>query len=375
MASTSVLAGLDLTKWSPKFLTEYIRQSGFEPYMGSSENDIIKVIMDLQTTGATIRVPLLGRLQGDGVEGNSSLSGHEEQLDQYYQDIAWRFHRHAVVTTKNEKEKAALDFMAEARPSLRKWAAEKHKYQIIDSLHYMATGVKFSAADATARNLWTVNNADRVLFGALASNYSATHATALANIDNTADKLTTTVGSLAKLLARVANPHIAPYTHEDGRENYVMFCHSLAFRDLKLDPIMTAANREARAREGDGMKNNPLFMDGDLHYDGVIYREIPEFYQPRIGTIATPNSETTFSNGTIQCCANFLCGAQAIGKVMKQAPIPTVKSEDDYGFVKGVGIEMAHAYEKLRWGNAGTPNNAVTPKDVGIFTVYTAAVA
>lgn len=372
MASTSVLSGLDLTKWSPKFLQEYIRKSGFEPYMGSSEDDIIHVKTDLQTDGYTIRIPLMGRLQGAGVTGNSPLSGQEEQADQYYQDISWDYYRHAMVTTKKEQEKSAIDLMGTFRPALRNWAAEIHKYQIIDSLHKMTDGTKFSAASAGTRNTWTVNNVDRVLFGAVASNYSATHLTALANIDNTADKLSTATASLARLMARTANPHIRPYKTEDGREFYVMFCHPLAFRDLKTDTVMQQANRDARVR---GVETNPLFQDGDLIWDGIIFREIPEFYQPRVGSVTTPNAETTFSNGTIICGANFLCGAQAIGKVMKQAPMPTVKSEDDYGFVKGVGIEMAHNYEKLRWNNAGVPNNAGTAKDVGIFTVYTAAVA
>ena len=375
MANSTVLAGLDLTKWSPKFLTEYIRQSGFEPYMGSSADNIIHVKTDLQTDGATLRIPLLGRLQGQGVSGNATLSGNEEQADQYYQDIAWDYYRHAMVISKKDKERHALDLLGEFRSSLRNWAAELTKYQIIDCLHTTSGGLKFSLSDATARNLWMNNNADRVLFGAAVANaVSGVHATALALVDNTDDKLSTPIASQARLMARTANPHIRPYKTEDGREFYVMFCHPLAFRDLKRDSAMIQANRDARARD---VANNPIFQDGDLIYDGIIFREIPEFYQPRAGdTLSAPNPETTFNNSTpIQVCANFLCGAQAIGKVLKQAPIPTTKSEDDYGFVKGVGIEFAHNFSKLRWNNAGTPNNAVTVKDVGIVTVYTAAVA
>jgi len=373
MAQTSVLAGLDLTKWSPKFLTEYIRKSGFEPYMGTSEDDIIHVKMDLQTSGFTIRIPLVGRLQGQGVSGNSPLSGNEEQLDQYYQDIAWDFYRHAMTVSKYDQEKSAVDLVGQFRPSLRNWAAEKHKYQIIDCLHTVSSGQRFSLADASARNAFSANNKDRILFGKTQANWSGTHASGLTALDNTDDKLTTEVASLARFMARTANPHIRPYKTEDGREYYVMFCHPLAFRDLKRDPVMVQANRDARPRDVD---SNPLFQDGDLIYDGIIFREIPEFYQPRTGdTASAPNPETTFTNGAIQCGANFLCGAQALGKVMKQAPIPTVKSEDDYGFIKGIGIEMAHNYSKLRWNNAGTPNNAGTVKDVGIVTVYTAAVA
>lgn len=372
MANVTTLSGLDLTKWRPKFIGEYIRDSGFEPYMGDSEMDIIHVVNDLQTDGYTIRIPLMGRLQGDGVSGNTLLSGAEEELGQYYQDINWEYYRNAVTATKKERKKSFVDFMSAARPRLKEWSAERIKYQVIDSFHKMSDGTKFSEASAGTRNTFATNNVDRILFGVTQANYSATHATGLTAVDNTSDKLSTTMASLARFMARQARPIIRPFkTGTQGREYYVMFCHPLGFRDLKADTAMINANRDARAREGSGIDNNPLFQDGDLIYDGIIFREIPEFYQPRQGTTANP--ETTFSNGTIVCGASFLCGAQSIGYVNKQMAMPTKKAEDDYGFVEGVGIEMAHGIDKLRWNNnTSGPNNG---KDVGIVTVYHAAVA
>lgn len=368
MSSTYVLSGLELTKWQKKFITEYVRDSGFEPYMGDSHENIITVVNDLETDGYTIRIPLMGRLQGDGVEGNELLSGKEEELSQYFQDIRWSYKRHAVTATKNEKKKSAVDFMGQARPRLREWSAEKVKYLIIESLHRMTNGDAFAAASTATRNAWCAGNSDRILFGATQANYSATHATGLGNIDNSDDKLLPAVGSLAKFMARTANPKIRPFkTGTQGREFYVMFCHPLCFRDLKNSDVMKLANRDARPRDVDA---NPLFQDGDLIYDGVIYREIPEFLTPRQGNGV--NTETTIAS-SIQVGANFLCGAQAVGYVNKQAAIPTKKNEDDYGFVDGVGIEFADGIEKLRWNN--NPNGPNNGKDVGIVTVYAAAVA
>lgn len=370
MASTAVLSGLELTKWKGQFAREYVRDSGFEPYMGDSAMDIISVQNDLKTDGYTIRIPLVGRLQSGGVTGNASLAGSEESLDQYYQDIVWEYYRNAVQATKKDKNKSAVELMGVARPLLKEWASTLIKYQIIDSLHKMTDGTKFSAADASTRNNFAAKNADRILFGATQANYSATHATGLTAIDNTSDKMSTSVASLARFMARQADPHIRPFkTGTQGREYYVMFTHPLGFRDLKADTVMQQANRDARARDVD---SNPLFQDGDLVYDGIIFREIPEFYQPRVKGDAK-NPETTFSNGTIQCGVSFLCGAQAIGFANKQAPLPTKKNEDDYGFVDGVGVELAHGIDKLRWNNnPGGPNNGA---DVGIVTVYHAAVA
>lgn len=370
MASTSVLSGLELTKWRSKFITEYIRDTGFEPYMGDSEMDIISVVNDLQTDGYTIRIPLLGKLNGEGVTGNTSLTGNEQVLDQYYQDITWEYRRNAVLTTKKEKKKSAVDFMSKARPSLKAWSTENVKYRLIDAFHKMSDGTPFSAADATTRNAFSTKNVDRILYGKTQANYSATHATGLTAIDNTDDKLGTTMAELARFMARQARPVIRPFkTGTQGREYYVMFCHPLGFRDLKADTAMQQANRDARPRD---VESNPIFQDGDLIKDGIIYREIPEFYQGKDAGSGI-NANTTFSNGTIQCGVSFLCGAQAIGFVNKQAAIPTSRSEDDYGFVDGVGIEFADGIDKLRWNNnAAGVNNG---KDVGIVTVYHAAVA
>lgn len=378
MADTTVLSGLDLTKWKKEFLREYVRDTGFKPYMGESAMDIIQTIGDLKSDGYTIRIPLVGRLQASGVAGSTALSGSEEALDQYYQDISWEYYRNAVKFSKKELNKSAPELRSVARPLLKEWAAELVKYQLITSFHKMSDGTAFSAAGSTARNTFATNNVDRILFGAVQSNYSATHATGLGNIDNTADKLTTTQASLARFMARNARPQIRPFkTGTQGREYYVMFCHPLCFRDLKADTVMVNANRDARAREGGGMDSNPLFQDGDLIYDGIIFREIPEFYRARQGTGTNPETHLAgLGAGSIDVGVNFLCGAQAIGFANKQMPMPTTLENKDYGFFEGFGIELAHGIDKLRWNNnsSGVASSGLN-KDLGIVTVYSAAVA
>lgn len=371
MASTTVLSGLELIKWQRDFAREYVRDSGFEPYMGTEITNIICVKNDLKSDGYTIRIPLISRLTGNGVSGSSTLSGNEEAMSQYYQDVTWDFYRHAITFDKKEREKSAVALMEAARPLLKEWAAEIIKYQVIDNFHKI-NGTKFSSANAAARNTWLTNNADRVLFGALKANASSNvHATALATVDSTNDKLSADMVTLAKRIARAANPHITPFkTGTQGREYFVMFCHPLCFRDLKKDTAIVNANREARAREGDSMDKNPIFQDGDLIYDGVILREIPEFWSGRASGV---NAETHLEGvgaSSIDVGANFLCGQQAIAFANKQNPLPTSKTETDYGFITGVGIELAHGIEKLTWANGSG-----TRKDNGMVTVYAAAAA
>jgi len=376
MAETTILSGLDLTKWRSKFIRETSRQSGFEPFMGTSPTDIIHVINDAKSSGYTIRVPLVARLQGNGVSGNSRLGGSEERMDQYYQDISWEFYRNAVEISKKEREKSAVNLLEERTPLLREWASELIKYQIINCFHQMSSGTNYADATATERNNFITYNSDRVLFGKLKSNGSSNvMATALATLDTTDDILSPTIGSLAKRMARTATPHIRPYKTEDGREWFVMFCHPLAFKSLKTNATIVANNQYARAREGDAMMKNPLFADGDLMDDGIIYKEIPEFWSPRQGDISSTNVNTSthlvgVGSSSADVGVNFLCGQQALGFVNKQAATPISKKEDDYGFFSGVGVELAHGMSKLRWNNG-----AGTNKDLGMVTVYTAIVA
>lgn len=375
MADTTVLSGLELTKWRSSFISEFVRDSGFMPYMGDSEQDIIHVVNDLKTSGYTIRIPLLGRPKSNGVSGNQRLSGNEETLDEYYQDITWDFFRNAVQVTKKEREKSAVDLLAARRPFLKTWASELIKYQTITCFHLMTTGVAYSLESATNRNAFVTNNTDRILFGHLKSNASSgVMATALATIANSTDNLSPDIGKLAKRMAKTADPHIRPFkTGTQGREFYVMFCHPYCFRDLKKNTTIIANNQNARSREGDGMDKNPLFQDGDLIDDGIIYREIPEFYQGRFGG-TNADTHLVGAGSSVDVGVNFLCGAQAIGMVQKQAALPISKKEDDYGFIDGIGVELAQGFQKLRWNN--NANGQITNgKDYGMVTVYAAASA
>src|SRR4029077_11337526 len=123
------------------------------------------------------------------------------------------------------------------------------------------------------RNTWLTNNADRVLFGIAKSNaVSNVYATALTTIDNTADKLSAAQITLAKRIARTASPKIRPIRVSGDEEWYVLFVPSGPYRDLMNDPVIINALQYAWNRGSE----NPLFTAGDIIYNGVIIREIPE---------------------------------------------------------------------------------------------------
>jgi N4-gp56 family major capsid protein len=349
MAEVALASASERQKWVTNYFAEYVRNSGFKPYMGRTNNSIIISKYEMtEEAGKSINIPLITRLKGTGVTGSQTLDGAEEELGNYNCNISLDWRRNAVRVPKSTSYKTELDLFGAAKDMLRTWEAEKLRDDVIKAmLSYVTTGdtvVSMADSSAANRNAFNAANTDRVLFGALRSNYSATWATAVGNIDTTNDKCTVSSMSLAKRIAKNADPHIRPYKTGDGREYYVAFHGSRTFRDLKADTTMTQANREARSREGNGMDDNPIFQDGDLLYDGIIHREVPEIDdQSALGTY----NFTAIGASSADVRPVFLCGAQAVGIAWGQEPTPRTDMTKDYSFRPGVAIEELLGVKKL----------------------------
>jgi hypothetical protein len=222
-------------------------------------------------------------------------------------------------------------------------------------------GVDFASAGATARNTWNTNNWDRVLYGALRGNNGATagsvtHANALITIDNTADKLTPQAISLMKEIALTCDPKITPIRVEKtkGRRYYVLYANTRAMRDLKTNTSMMQAQREVTLE----VENNRLFEGGDLLWDGVIVKEVPD-----IGFT---------TNATIEVAPVYFCGAQAVATVYGKR-WRTITKEFDYGDKYGIAIECIMGVRKMQFGTGTLDTD--TLKDNGVVTGWFAAVA
>lgn len=368
MAEVTLATASEKQKWLSKYYAEYVRASGFLPYMGKSPNSIINVKYELQEeAGKTINIPLITRLKGNGVTGSTALDGAEEDLGNFNCAISVDWRRNGVRIPKSTSYKTEIDLWGAGKEMLKNWESEKLRDDIISAMLSVELGVAWSASNATARNLWLTSNSDRALFGnAIANAVSGVMVTALATLDNTNDKMTAALGSFAKRIAKAADPHIRPFKTDGGREFFVMFMGSRAMRDLKADAVITAANRDARAREGQGMEENPLFQDGDQIYDGVIYREVPE-----IDAYCTAQGGFDGAGTAgIDTRPNFLCGAQAAAVAWGQEPQYQTDLQKDYKFRPGVAIEELLGVRKLIYP-AGT---AGVNKQTGMVTLFTAAI-
>lgn len=359
MAETSLNTDLAVQKWDAQFFAEYVRNSGFLPYMSRGSESIIVTKRELVSSGQTVNVPLIPRLKGAGVTGNDLLEGNEEGLQQYNFPVSIETKRNGIVLKEQDEHFTEIDMRRAARDGLRTWAEELMRDEIIDALGSIG-GVNYASATEAQKDAWLDNNLDRVLFGTAKSNVAQTspaggatndHSASLAAIAST-QKLSASVVSLMKRIAKTADPHIRPHRvrNESGREYYVMFAGSNAFRDLKEDSTIAQANREARPRD---VSQNPIFQDGDLIYDGVVIREIPEI--AAIGNVGA-------SSATV--APVYLCGAQAIAYAIGREPQSRTR-RFDYNHRFGVGITMLHGIKKMQFNS----------KDHGMVTGYVAAAA
>lgn len=368
MAEVVLASASERQNWSKDYWAEYIRESGFMPYMGRAQTSIFRILRGAETGGASIvNIPLLRRLKGRGVLDSEVLEGNEEDLENFNDQVRTRWIRNGVVVPKSTSYRTEMDLLGAARPMLKDWAAENVRDSIIGELggiiipgaadaNGMAgtdSSVAYTAATAAQRNTYLTNNSDRILFGVSKSNASSgVWATALGNVDSTNDKMSTSIISLAKRMARAADPHIRPTRIEDGREYFVLFVNSFVFRDLQADSAMQQANRDARER---GL-NNPIFQDGDLIWNGVIIREIPE-----LNSAIIPGAGAA----GIDVARSYLCGQSALAIAWEQQPTPRSDPDRDYGFRPGVATEELRGMKKVSWGGV----------NYGVVEIITASTA
>jgi len=385
MAVSAVATNNKLIVFRKKTYREYVRENLFSPYMGPSDNSIIHIITDLdkggKSGGEQINIPLIARLQAQGV-GIGPLVGNEEQLDNSGMRMFIDWSRNAIATNKAEEQKSSFDLAAEFQPRLSDWGKEKQRDEICDGFYALpnsaapaglgsqagqrVNGILMDLATPAQRNTWITDNADRVLIGSsnganlVAGNFAAS----MANI-TTGMTLSHALVTRMKRSAKKANPRIRPYKLKDnGTEWFVLFVGQEQFRDAQNDATILTNNQNARAREGASYLKNPIFVDGDLLDNGVIIREIPEL------SLRLPTFYQTAGSGGAQVAPAFMCGQQAQAWCWGQIPKATFRQENDYGFVRGVGVEMAYGIGKVA---KLTP--AGNLKEWGVFTGFFAAVA
>lgn len=365
MAVTRSHVNNHIIKWRKQIYREFRRGNAFSPYMGESPTSIIQVLRDLRDGGDILNVPIVGGLNGPGVS-TGPLVGNEESFDDYGMRMWVDWSRNAVLLTRAQMRKTAIEQLDLVRPLLTEWQQTLLRDELILAFAALPSesppvnwgseatagmrvnGILYDLATDAQKDKWHDDNRDRILYGNARGNFvDGDHAASLAMIDATDGRITASKLLLMKRMARATTPAITPYrdNEDQGREWFVFFCGSNIFRDLAEDPVIIQANTQARAREGNAMDRNPIFVDGDLLYRGVIIREVPEMD----GTPDVPGPGTIPDAGAggIDIGMSFMCGQNAVALAWGQMPRPTERREDDYQFLIGRGVESVYGVGKV----------------------------
>lgn len=225
MADTRVVEGLSPEIWDDQFSTEFYQKNPFAHLMGTGPNNPIRIKEDFASkSGNGITFEFITNLDRGSIRGRQPLRGHEDKLGEYGDKVFWEMRKKGVSMHEMDEDLAAIDLRRAARGALRTWADEDVKYETLEGLSMVGQDmdIPYSVATTAQKNTWHTNNQDRVLYGASPSNFvSANHASSLANIDNTNDKLTKENVSLIKRLALRARPRITPLRVEGNDKRFL----------------------------------------------------------------------------------------------------------------------------------------------------------
>lgn len=348
MAYTEILTGHDLTaeQWDDQIYKEYIGQLWWKNVMGTSQNAIITVKDDLtKKAGDAITVGVRGTMQGGKVTGNSTGIGNEGKVDFYGQRITIDNVRHLIKVqdVPMTQKRVGFNVLTEAKDAL----VEKSQLDLDETI----------TTELSTTSTGRVRG--RYLYGAADSNWNATHATALGNIDNTADQLTTNMMRIAKRKALIPvnadGVKMRPTKIQNGKayEEWFLFVgHSYALRDL-FDSDASWKNAQLNLTPR-STSDSPIFSGSSFKgaYDGILIYEYD-----RIQLVSS----------TIQCAHNFLLGAQA-GAVVWGQRSKFGEEETDVGHNITYETHEIRGVKKLYF----TRTNEM---DQGIVHVFSAAVA
>jgi hypothetical protein len=367
MALTTIQSNNKLIQFAKDINREFVRENLFSPYMSDGLDAIIRRRYEMKPGGEQMNIPLVSKLNNAAI-GVGTLVGQEERVDNYGMRVWLDWARNAIVTNKAEQQKDSADLFGEFKPLLSNWGKELQRDEIIAAMMALPSesapaglgsangqrvnGTLWESATDANRVTWAGANSDRVLYGASNTvNFTNSNfATDMLDLDTTADLFTATNLSLLKRIACKASPAIRPYKTKDGYEYFVAFAGVDAFKDLKAS-LITTHTTALQNKVGD----NVIFQDGDIMWDGVIVRQVPEI----TGMATDVWAQIVGASATVRIEPVFLCGQQAVAFCWGQMAKPTSRAEDDFGFIQGVGIDMAYGVAKMFKKHPNTGSNLV----------------
>src|SRR6516164_8800287 len=117
MLTTNHVAN-ELIKFRREVISDFLRRSRFDPFMGDTSTSVIVRLADLESNGKEINVPLVNQMTGLGV-GVGTLRGNEEMMDSYGMPVWADWRRNAIANNRASNKESSFDVRSTARNLLR----------------------------------------------------------------------------------------------------------------------------------------------------------------------------------------------------------------------------------------------------------------
>lgn len=332
--------GLTVEQWEDSIFTEYLSEMQFANFTGEGPTAIIQVKEQLaKQDGDAVTIGMRGQINGGLVTGNSKGVGNEGTMEFYNQRITIDNTRRLVKieNVRMSEKRVAFGVLKQARAALTEVFKEDLENDLVSALTDTASG----------------RVRGRYLYGAADSNWNATHATALANVDSTNDRLTTDAVEIMKRKATIpvnALARIRPFKVKGGKnveQWFSLWGHSYNMRDLrKYDAAWVNAHLNIPPQ---AMGDSPIYSGSWFKgaWEGVLLYEYD-----RMPLLAGTGASS------IQTSHSILCGAQAAAIVWGQRSKFGEESQD-VGHTRVYELHEIRGIQKLVFSRS-------TPEDNGV---------
>jgi len=345
--------GVTVKTWNAQLFSEYLDKTFWKRFMGMDDGAIIHVNEDLsKKKGDKVTFNIRSEIIGGRVDGSAQGTGSEGAVEFYDFGVTVDEVRQ-LVKYKNKKmsnQRVAFDLLNSARPAL----SDKNRFNLEDDITTAMTTVGSERVRG------------KYLYGAADSNWDATHATALANVDNTNDKQSTTMVEDAKIKARVptlAYAKVRPWQTKTGNQGgfqewFVYVMHTYCSRDM--------------VRNDASWKNAQLNIPPGTNMDSPIFTG-SSFLGAWQGVLLYEWERVPIVSSTINVAHNLLMGAQA--GVLAWAMHPEFGQDaEDVQHTQIFETDEIRGVAKTIW-DRNTINSNISNEDNGVVNVFAAAVA
>jgi N4-gp56 family major capsid protein len=286
--------------FSKRLMRESLKATWIYKFLGTGQDSLIQLNPELKQVGDKLTYGLRMLLTGDGVQGDGTLEGNEEDLTFYSDSIIIDQLRHATRSAgKMSEQRVPYNIREEGRSALSDWFGEMMDSSFMNQIagNTNITDTKKTgnqAAIAPDNNHWIL-------------------ATGVAGTDSEASLSASSIFSLSMLDRAVTKAKTLPLQlrplNVGGNKKYVCFISPFQHYQLRAN-TNTAQYMDIQkaAVQGGQISKNPIYTGAIAEYNGVIMHE----------TTRAPwgvADATGANNNTVLGQANVaravLCGAQA----------------------------------------------------------------